>query len=275
METDHSPSGLNVSTDQASGFVHPAPSVWSDPMPAEFDERIAFFKREGFMILRGLLGQVEVAEIDCELSRLVDDAVAGKTTALGIDLEPNHQGPLEARAFRKIGSIVKQSGALARLTRHEDVLVVLHALVGPRVELVRDVIMMKPAHIGREKPWHQDSAYWPWRPMNLIQVFTALDQMTPDNGGLQIIPRTHLTTLQHYGGELHIDLDEDLQSRAVYVPLQAGDVLLFHSLLLHASEPNRSDFGRRVCICAYKGSDVKFIGEGAEPAPVFVSDRTN
>jgi len=134
--------------------------------------------------------------------------------------------------------------------------------------------MMKPARVGREKPWHQDSVYWPWEPMSLVSVMSALDAASPENGCLQVIPGTHHEAVQHYGEELRIDIDNDYQSRTFYVPLKAGDSLLFHSLLLHVSEPNFSDQNRRVCVFSYKSPQSTFIGKGEEPRPCpLVSQR--
>jgi ectoine hydroxylase-related dioxygenase (phytanoyl-CoA dioxygenase family) len=134
---------------------------------------------------------------------------------------------------------------------------------------------MKPARVGREKPWHQDSVSWPWVPMELVSAMTALDEAGPENGCLQVIPRTHLDQRQHYGSELQIDLDEAEQARTRYVPLAAGDTLLFHSLILHASEPNHSGRDRRVCIYSYKSPELDFIGKGDRPEPILVSEITD
>jgi len=132
---------------------------------------------------------------------------------------------------------------------------------------------MKPARVGREKPWHQDSVYWPWQPMQLVSAMTALDDALPENGCLQVIPGTHTAEVRHYGQELRIDLDDAQQAQTVYVPLRAGDTLLFHSLLLHGSEPNHSNQDRRVCIFSYKTPDLKYIGKADERECKPVSSR--
>ena len=80
----------------------------------------------------------------------------------------------------------------------------------------------------------------------------------PENGCLQIVPGSHHEALQHYGGELRVDIDDRLQAQTCYVPLKPGDTLMFHSLLLHASEPNHSNEDRRACICSYKTPSVTF-----------------
>ena len=254
--------------------VKPAAGVWTEPMPQQLEQRIAFFERQGFLVLPGTLSRAELDELDAELTRIARDHEKLPSIREGFDLEPRQDDRRSIPTFRKIGGIAELSPAFDRLMRHPKVLEVLHALMGETIELWRDVCMMKPARVGREKPWHQDSSYWPWEPMSLISAMTALDDATPENGCLQVIPGTHHDVLQHYGKELQVDIDDAMQARTVYVPLKAGDTLLFHSLLLHASEPNRSDRDRRVCIFSYKTPKVEFIGNG-EPYPCpLVSKRT-
>jgi ectoine hydroxylase-related dioxygenase (phytanoyl-CoA dioxygenase family) len=97
--------------------------------------------------------------------------------------------------------------------------------------------------------------------MRLVSVMTAIDTTTPRNGCLQVIPGSHHAVLPHHGREKRIDPTEAQQARTLYIPLEAGDMLVFHSLLLHASEPNRSEQDRRVCINTYKSPELRFVGK--------------
>lgn len=252
--------------------VAPAAQTWTDPMPEAIDDQVEFFKREGFLILRGVLDADDIRQLKDELDRLARNHESLPTIREGFDLEKQQDTGRRTPTFRKIGGITDHSEAFGRLRDHPAILDRLHRIMGDTIELWRDVCMMKPARVGREKPWHQDSSYWPWEPMSLVSVMTALDDATPENGCLQIIPRSHHDVLQHYGKELQVDIDAERQNQTCYVPLRAGDALLFHSLLLHASEPNRSDRDRRVCIVSYKTPDVAYIGKG-EPRPCPVVSR--
>ena len=253
--------------------VKSAARIWTDPMPEGCDEQVRFFQEQGFLIMRSVLGGDELDELDRELHRLAQNHDKVANIREGFDLEPNQDPTREVPTFRKIGGITDTSDAFRRLCGHPRIVNMLHAIMGDTLELYRDVCMMKAASVGREKPWHQDSSYWPWEPMSLVCAMTALDDATPENGCLQVIPGSHHKALQHYGGELMVDLDNEMQSRTCYVPLKPGDTLLFHSLLLHASEPNRSDQDRRVCILAYKTPKVSFIGHGEQRPCAIVSQR--
>jgi len=245
-----------------SSPVLPAAGVWSEPMPEAIADRVEFFRENGFIILRSLLDANDIASLKKEIERIAREWESIPPVREGFGMEPTQDDNRVTPTFRKIGGINEYSETFANLLRHPVILDHLHPIIGDRILLWRDVVMMKPARVGREKPWHQDSSYWPWDPMRLVSAMTALDDATPENGCLQIIPGTHKKPVQHYGDELQIDIDETMQARTLYVPLQAGDCLLFHSLLLHASEPNRSDQDRRVCINSYMPHDLEFIGKG-------------
>ncbi len=250
--------------------VLPAAGVWTEPMPQGRAERIEFFRREGFLILPGVLHRAELDELDRELVRFVANHATLPRVREGFDLEPVQDSSRQAPTFRKIGGISAFSEPFDRLMRHPRIIDMLHAVMGPTIELYRDVVMMKPARVGREKPWHQDSSYWPWEPMDLISAMTALDDASPENGCLQVIPRTHTKQVQHFGKELQVEIDDAMQARTMYVPLKPGDTLLFHSLLLHGSEPNRSEFDRRVCIFSYKTPNLRYIGRGQHDTSILV-----
>ncbi len=254
--------------------VKPAAGVWRGPDPVSIPDRVTFFREQGFVILHNVLSSAELDELFAELDRIVENHRSLKSAREGFNPEQKQDAQRKGIAFRKLGGINDFSEAFARLLRHPNIMNTLHAIMGPTIQLYRDVVMMKPARVGREKPWHQDSVYWPWQPMNLVSAMTALDDSTPENGCLQIIPRSHLKEVQHLGDELRVDPDDNLQARTLYAPLKAGDTLLFHSLTLHASEPNLSDQDRRVVINSYKTPDLKYIGkpEGDRPCPL-VSQR--
>jgi ectoine hydroxylase-related dioxygenase (phytanoyl-CoA dioxygenase family) len=50
--------------------------------------------------------------------------------------------------------------------------------------------------------------------------------------------------------------------REVLLPVGAGDVIFFHSLLWHASGPNRTDSTRFAEIVSFMGPEARFVGRG-------------
>ena len=106
----------------------------------------------------------------------------------------------------------------------------------------------------RQVSWHQDASYWPLTPSRTVTVWLAIDDAALDNGPMTVIPGSHRR------GQIPFDrsapeednvLNQTVSSPDSYggapVPfvLKAGQISLHSDLLLHGSQPNRSD--RRRC----------------------------
>jgi ectoine hydroxylase-related dioxygenase (phytanoyl-CoA dioxygenase family) len=131
--------------------------------------------------------------------------------------------------------------------------------------------MLKPAFHGSAHGLHQDSAYWPMDPPALVTVSIALDDATPENGCIQVIPGSHRWGLQAWG-RIARDRDEPLTDREdvdlsgrVDVPLKAGSALLFHSLIVHGSGPNNSPRSRNTALYAYFPPTVRYVPGAGGP----------
>jgi ectoine hydroxylase-related dioxygenase (phytanoyl-CoA dioxygenase family) len=74
--------------------------------------------------------------------------------------------------------------------------------------------------------------------------------------------------------DLHARISEEEKRRAVNLPVRKGSVVLFHSLLLHASNPNTSPIDRLAYIPTYMGSDYSFCGVG-NPEFLVVGESAN
>ncbi len=69
-----------------------------------------------------------------------------------------------------------------------EVLDMVGQVIGPDFLLWGTTVFGKPAHSGKETPWHQDGEYWPIRPLATCSVWIAMDAATKENGCLRVIP---------------------------------------------------------------------------------------
>jgi ectoine hydroxylase len=152
--------------------------------------------------------------------------------------------------------------AFARLGRHPRLVdPVMQLLDGP-VYMHQYKVNAKAAFDGEVWQWHQDYGTWKRdddmpepRAMN-IAVF--LDDVTAANGPLLFLPKSHKLGVIDAGHDLETTsyplwtLDRETVSRlaqeggCVAPTGPAGSVLMFSSLLVHASPPNISPFGRTI-----------------------------
>lgn len=137
----------------------------------------------------------------------------------------------------------------------------LEQLVGPNVEFLSVKSVFKNRGLRFASPWHQDWFYWGGS--NKISAWVALDEATPENGCLKIIPGTHRKVYvlvrvdKGNGFVLHVPEDTIRDLPVVTVALKRGDVVFFHDLALHASHENSSGVDRWSLITTYHDASVK------------------
>lgn len=200
------------------------------------DEEAERYARFGQVTPAWRFSAAQVAEMCASLARLV---------AARPDLKPDFI-PLPHQPWND--SDVPIARDFFRYATHPDLLELVTRVIGPDLVLWASAVFCKPAGTGLEVPWHQDGQYWPIRPRATVTVWIALDEVTRENGCMQVIPGSHrVGDLAHIVSEredlvLNNLLDDpriDLSS-ARDIELQPGQISLHDVNLVHGSRPNRS-----------------------------------
>ena len=238
-------------------------------------EQKAFFEDQGYLVIDHLLDSNELAECRHEIERLHQLAAELDSQE---ELRNNHfqrepfsgdQDSAGLPVLRKIENTRAFSERFAQLATHPKLVATVQNLLGDDLLLFRSTLMLKPAFHGSAHALHQDSAYWPMDPPSLVTISIALDDATPDNGCIKIIPRSHHWGLQEWGQiaqaqDAPLAECEDIDlSKQTNVPLKAGSAVLFHSLMVHGSGPNQTNRSRNTALYAYFSPQVRYVpGEG-------------
>lgn len=219
----------------------------------------AAFARDGYLLLDGFLDRATVAAVEAEIAALARAAAGLVGDRGGLNLEKVGDAHAIAGAVAKRpGMLRKIQGAVFELPAVRQVFCqgrlvgVMAEVLGGRPYYHSSKVMLKPAGGGAAKPWHQDAAYWQQYSAEQITVWIAIHDADQENGCIWAIPGSHrLGLLEHHEVELQVrDSALDL-GQAVPVPVRAGGLLLFHSLVLHKSERNSSSRDRWAIICDY------------------------
>lgn len=163
--------------------------------------------------------------------------------------------PQRRRRVRKLMKFVDHHPALKALSEDPGLLALVSGLMGgepPR--LFQDMALLKPPG-GREKPWHQDLAYFNLPAETpVIGLWIALDEATAANGALHVIPGSHREgPRNHFNRRDWQICDTDVPpERDVVVPLPPGGALLWHGLTHHGSPVNHSRRRRRALQFHYR-----------------------
>jgi phytanoyl-CoA hydroxylase len=214
------------------------------------DEQIRRFAERGFLAVENVFSAGEIESAKRAISDLIASPIAER---LCLDIEPaarERAVPAHDREpfVRKLMWFTKHEPRLHAMCWQERLIGIVRRLLGPDVNMIQDMALLKPAHIGREKPWHQDAAYFLLDPpTGVLGTWTALDEATPQNGCMHVIPGSHLGgAVPHYHDRDCQIADQDVDvARDVMVPLKPGGVMFFSALLHHGTPPNRSPQRRR------------------------------
>jgi phytanoyl-CoA hydroxylase len=219
-------------------------------------QQIANYEKDGYVIVKNFLSAKEAEKLynvavgdDTMSSHAYDvNDRSGKKSKLTLWYTPGSDVyGLLTRSRRMVGSV-------DQLMEGEGAVCHFHSK-----------LMQKEPRVGGAWEWHQDYGYWYKNefllPGQMMSVMIAITEANKENGCLQVIRGTHkMGRIEHgFAGEQvgasqhYVDLALKTME-LVYVELQPGDALFFHSNLLHRSEANLSDRSRWSMISCYNRS---------------------
>ena len=234
--------------------------------------QIELYHQQGYIIIKSFCKPEEVNKLyttGLEDSALVNNAFdlndqSGKKTRLSLWFTPGND-------------------VFGYLTRSEKMISLIKQLLGGEAPVCHyhSKLMQKEPKVGGAWEWHQDYGYWYKNqfmfPDELLSVMIALTEANKENGCLQVIKGSHkMGRLNHgFAGE-QMGADMQMVNNAlktmelVYVELQPGDALMFHSNLLHRSEANLSDHSRWSIISSYNLQSNPAYNEASESYKVAI-----
>ncbi len=231
--------------------------------------QIEQYKKDGYLIINGFLNPEEVEKL---YEVAIDDSAVSKN-AINVNDSTGKRSKLSL--WYKPGADI-----YGLLTRSQQLVNSVDQLLdkngdgsvnrgdgGPTDHPVRvchfhSKLMQKEPRVGGAWEWHQDYGYWYKNefllPDQMMSVMVAITDANKENGCLQVIKGSHkMGRVEHgFAGEQvgasqrYVDLALKTMD-LVYVELKAGDVLFFHSNILHRSEANLSDKPRWSMISCY------------------------
>ena len=269
------------------------PRTLSSPDCPEYlsEDQLGIYWKQGYLAFENALSREEVDEAAAAISELVaryafNDEICemrpgkpGHTNNSGAKFsskvspffflaepgyrpDPSRKEELEMK-LRKLFSYADEAPIFRCLTGpHPKIKGIRDSLLGPGSVLYQTMALIKPPHIGVEKPWHQDNAYFRMGDLDRVfGIWIALDDARVENGCMHVIPGGHkLGPMRH-----HHTFDCEIvsgrldHSAAVPIELKAGGALIFHSNLPHKTPPNHSPLRRRALQFHYRAADNHLI----------------
>lgn len=199
-------------------------------------DEIAFYRERGYLVPRARVAPALLARLRDALDRLIAENSARRGEHLvlrwggGADALPVHAEFLD-------------------FAREPDLLDLVEGLLGPDLVCWGAHVISKAAGDGLEVAWHQDAHYWPIRPLATVTLWIALDDSTPENGCLRVIPGSHksragfhhrLDQRPESAFDQAIDDDRIDLADAADLVLEAGQMSFHDAFMVHGSRANLS-----------------------------------
>lgn len=210
----------------------------------------ADFARDGFVVARGVVPPEELEPLRALYDQLFERRAGWERGDLFDMLDPEDR--FEKPRLPQLAWPSRQAPWLSSTATWRNAQAAASALL-PGAELVWEFAIMKPPRDGAATPWHQDEAsFTVGTPYHVaISCWIALQDVDETMGCMAYVPGSHRgPLLDHasFGGDRRAHalgaVAPDI-SRAVPVPLAAGDAVLHHSRTLHGAGPNTSAMPRR------------------------------
>lgn len=147
--------------------------------------------------------------------------------------------------------------AVFDLIRHDAILDLVEQLIGPEITSnpIQHVRIKPPAarlRADEARPhltvtdWHQDQGvtHAEADETDMVTVWIAISDATPENGCLQVAPGTHREPLKtHCPSGVQLTIPDAVldKGRAKPLPVKSGGAVIFHPKTAHSSLPNMTE----------------------------------
>lgn len=212
------------------------------------DDQLAFYRENGYVLVKGLLSREEAAMYRQRLHdlahRLYVESNRGSDATWGAARDSIDGA--EKTTLQHCHDVQFYDAALARLLTDPRLTGPASQIVGPNVQLHHTKMFIKPPEKGSPFPMHQDAPFFPHKNHSMIAAIVHFDDAPPIKGCVRVVPGSYkLGLLPHSSvGGWHVDPEKYPVADAVPCEAEAGDVLFFSYLTIHGSGINESDEAR-------------------------------
>ncbi len=230
------------------------------------DQQQAQFWKDGYLLVEQAVEPTTLLALQTEFNAWVDESCQ-HTKPYGkqldgrprFDVEPGHCA--DKPGLRRVNSPIEISDTYFDVMASSHMTDCVADLIGPNIKSHHTKINSKLPGGATQVKWHQDFPFTPHSNDDLITALLMVDEVTDENGPLEVIPGSHqgdIHSLWHNGvftGAVADTIAEESQRHAIKCTGPAGSVCLMHTRLLHGSAPNRSKLPRTLFICVYSAED--------------------
>ena len=245
------------------------------------------WNEKGFILIPNFFPEDKCIEINQTVINIVRSMVGNSEEFNHAYIDQGHIGIREMKPSHKIENIedemskvfrLHQTGIFNEFIKRDDLLNIVEDILGENIDcFLSQFIFKNPGAWGQ--PWHQDSSYFPFDRAPQVGAWLATSAATKENGCLVILPGSHKEVIHehlpddrpgsNYG---YTEIKDHDFKKEMPLFLNTGDLLLFHSFLMHKSYDNKSNNRRTAMVYHFAETGTDF-GELDSPTNEWISVR--
>jgi len=230
------------------------------------DKQRQQFWKDGYLLVENAVDQQLLQAMKDDFSAWVEES-RGHSEPYGETLDGRPRFDLESGhsdckpGLRRVNAPVEVSDAYFEAMASSRMTDCVADLIGPNVKFHHSKINAKLPGGNTQVKWHQDFLFTPHSNDDLVTALLMVDEVTGDNGPLEIVAGSHVGELHGlwrdgvFTGAVSDSVAAQCRQQAVSCLGPAGSICLMHTRLLHASAANLSSQSRNLFICVYSAED--------------------
>lgn len=236
-------------------------------------ERIEFFKKNGYLLLENFLPKQDVGIVLRDAKNVFLRQFIEKKYILPCSIDDLNEDQYNSFMYRLFEEDIECLSNCGKQAQH---LISLHALslsakivellsqMGLETPIIstRPVLYFNHPKLAKQRVFYKVDAHQDWRSMqgslNSLVIWLPLVNINKELGALEILPGSHLDGLRTdrvESGFGMVSLSDDEKEKLISVEVNAGDALLFSSFLIHQSGDNITNKPRWSCHFRYNDLD--------------------
>lgn len=212
-------------------------------------DEITQYHEDGYILAKDVVSPEQLGKLQEMTYQLIEDSRKVSESNHIYDLDEGHSK--DSPRLNRIKLPHKLDPYFWDILAKSEIITVIKSLLGENLQLQTSKLNTKAPDGGAPVEWHQDLAFYPLTNDSALAVGLMLEDVTLENGPLQVIPKSHKgPILDHsndqglFCGAINPDDPGFEKAKITTIIGKAGDMSIHHGRILHGSAPNRSDRAR-------------------------------
>lgn len=217
------------------------------------------FIDNGFIVQREFLNKTEIEDLRENTSRFIDQVVPNLPTD-----QVYYEDKNSPETLKQIQKMHEHDEYFYKFANSEKVVKLAEECLAAPVKLINMQYFNKFPGKNVGTPVHQDGFYFPIKPQEALTMWLSLDHADEKNGAVQYVPGSHKKGRRPHSSSGILGFSQKIsnwtaQDSEALLQMEAspGDILVHHSLTIHAAKPNSSDKSRRSVGFIFYRADVE------------------